>query len=64
MRVLPTTIKGSIFDMLTNQEANDLCDLITNWLSEKYGYYVNSYCYDIQIELTDIDWNTEKLLCD
>lgn len=60
MKKLPKEIKCSIFDILDNCEANDLCDLITDWLSDKYGFCVNSYYYDIKVNLSDIDWDTTE----
>lgn len=55
MKKLPKEIKCDIFDMLSHREANDLLDYITNFLCEKYGY-TPSFCYEINVELTDITW--------
>ena len=60
---LPTKIKIDLWKIFEKQGNKDvLWDTISDYLTETYGYCLNGYGLQekINIEITDIDWDTSE----
>lgn len=62
MAKLPKELKIDIFDIAKKQDKSDeLWEMITDYLTETYGYCVNGYSIkSSNIELCDIDFDTTE----
>ena len=63
MDALPKEIKINLWELLEKTNHKDeFWDMISEYLSDEYGYCHNGYCLneDIEINITDIDWDTEE----
>lgn len=58
---LPKTLKIDIFEIARKQNKSDeLWDMITEYLTDKYSYCVNGYSISqTKIQLCDIDFDTD-----
>ena len=54
------TITGKDYDKALSAETRErIGEELVDYLTEKYGYCVNGFGYDIKIEIDQIDWDTE-----
>ena len=44
----------------TQDDLSKITDIVSDYLSDVYGYCVNGYNMNINIEVNDIDWDTEE----
>lgn len=60
---LPKKLKIDLWKILEKQgEKDTFWDIISDYLTDTYGYCVNGYCLpqEIEIEITDIDFDTTE----
>jgi hypothetical protein len=55
---LPKKVKLSINDILDDEEVMELMDKVTDKLSDTYGFCVNDFELEVEIEAKDINWDT------
>lgn len=54
------TITGKDYDEAFSAETRErIGEELVEYLTEKYGYCVNGFGYDVKIEIDRIDWDTE-----
>ena len=56
---LPKELKLDLWELLDSNTKDRVCELVNDYLADTYGYCNNGFCYDMTIEVADIDWDTE-----
>lgn len=57
---LPKHLKLDLWDILDESLRDEVAEKISDYLSNTYGYCINSYGYATPLEISDIDWDTDE----
>ena len=60
MSKLPKRVKIDLWKLLDSYQQDELNELIADYLSDTYGYCFRSCCTEVSVNVTEIEWDTER----